>query len=302
MESKGEILKAMNALMRQVEFVQKEKNPNLKYESVSYDGLLEIIRSKALDNGLCMIPSDCQHTNCTPYERAGYDNKTINMKCDSYVFTFTIWHISGEYLIVKAPAIGVDEQDKGPGKAITYATKNAWLKALMLKTGDDPENSQQQSYQNQQRPQQQNRDRQPYQQNNQPQQNRQQPQQQAQQRQGGTLTAEPITWPVDWQNVLKQGTAAAKDFNKINDDPDFDFMGLLRASKQSIDAKNPPPVIVNTIMHQVAGWLIDTAMKTVNAQKTQVAVLENWPEFESYIGPGEKANKIKSVLENFVPW
>jgi hypothetical protein len=295
MESKGEILKAMNALMREVEFVQKERNPNLKYESVSYDGLLEIIRSKAIDHGLCMMPSDCQHTNCTPYERTGYDNKTINMKCDSYVFTFTIWHISGEFLIVKAPAIGVDEQDKGPGKAITYATKNAWLKALMLKTGDDPDHGPQQGQQRQQQ-QQQNRDRPPYQQNS------QKPQQQTQNRQGGTLTAEPITWPVEWQNVLRQGTTAAKSLDKINDDPDFDFMGLLRASKESIVAKSPPDIIVNTIMHQVAGWLIDTTMKTVHAQKTQIAVLENWPEFESYIGPGEKANKIKKVLEDYTPW
>jgi ERF superfamily len=34
---------------------------------------------------------------------------------------------------------GIDPQDKGPGKAMSYAVKYALLKALGLETGDDPD-------------------------------------------------------------------------------------------------------------------------------------------------------------------
>jgi hypothetical protein len=34
---------------------------------------------------------------------------------------------------------GVDPQDKGPGKAISYGVKYALLKVLGLETGDDPD-------------------------------------------------------------------------------------------------------------------------------------------------------------------
>ena len=34
---------------------------------------------------------------------------------------------------------GIDPQDKGPGKAMSYAVKYALLKVFSLETGDDPE-------------------------------------------------------------------------------------------------------------------------------------------------------------------
>jgi hypothetical protein len=34
---------------------------------------------------------------------------------------------------------GIDNQDKGPGKAMSYAVKYAMLKTFCLETGDDPE-------------------------------------------------------------------------------------------------------------------------------------------------------------------
>jgi hypothetical protein len=37
---------------------------------------------------------------------------------------------------------GIDDSDKGPGKAISYAVKYALLKALGLETGDDPDEDQ----------------------------------------------------------------------------------------------------------------------------------------------------------------
>ena len=44
-----------------------------------------------------------------------------------------------DFLAVETCGYGVDDQDKGPGKAMSYAVKYALLKCLGLETGDDPD-------------------------------------------------------------------------------------------------------------------------------------------------------------------
>jgi len=44
-----------------------------------------------------------------------------------------------DFIEVESFGYGIDPQDKGPGKAITYAFKYALLKVFCLETGDDPE-------------------------------------------------------------------------------------------------------------------------------------------------------------------
>lgn len=44
-----------------------------------------------------------------------------------------------EYVDVITYGDGVDSQDKGPGKAMTYADKYALLKGYKIRTGDDPD-------------------------------------------------------------------------------------------------------------------------------------------------------------------
>lgn len=296
MESKGKILEALNSLMKEVKFAPKEKVKNLQYEIVSYDGLLDEVRDKAIAHGLVLIPSECKHTNCTPYERTGYENKMIHMKCDSYIFTFTLWHSSGESLTVQVPAIGVDEQDKGPGKAMTYAAKYAWLQVMMLKRGDDPDQEPSAQHQRanaapqrQQTPQQH--------------QQQQRPSNAVQQPAGGKLTDNPATWPPEWQKALETAKNSAKDANAIQLDKDFKIMVTLTKVKEMVMGRNAPAIILNEFMHQVAGWMLNSAMKTIHAQETCKSVLENWALFEEYIGVGsEKAKAIKETLEKYVPF
>jgi hypothetical protein len=45
-------------------------------------------------------------------------------------------------IAVATAGYGIDDQDKGPGKAISYAVKYALLKTLGLESGDDPDEDQ----------------------------------------------------------------------------------------------------------------------------------------------------------------
>jgi hypothetical protein len=44
-----------------------------------------------------------------------------------------------DFIDVQSFGYGIDESDKGPGKAMSYAVKYALLKALGMETGDDPD-------------------------------------------------------------------------------------------------------------------------------------------------------------------
>jgi hypothetical protein len=47
-----------------------------------------------------------------------------------------------DFIDVVSAGYGIDEQDKGPGKAISYSVKYALLKCLGLESGDDPDEDQ----------------------------------------------------------------------------------------------------------------------------------------------------------------
>ena len=47
-----------------------------------------------------------------------------------------------DFIDVTTAGYGIDDQDKGPGKAISYSIKYALLKTLGLETGDDPDEDQ----------------------------------------------------------------------------------------------------------------------------------------------------------------
>lgn len=323
MEGKMKVLEALAKLQGEIESVPLEKNPNLKYDAVSYDGLLDQVRDKALANGLMLIPTKCHQTNCSPYERSGrsYNNappQSVHMKYDSYVFDFRIWHVSGEYLDISVPAVGVDEQDKGPGKAMTYAAKSAWLQVLMLKRGDDPDMQggrpkQQPPYQftqqlhqqppQQQRPPQNYGGNQNYQQPP-PQQNQyQQPQQRPQQPQGGIITDNPDTWPPDWKMAYSRVKELTGNPAVIEAMPEFDIMHTLQNISNDVMGRNPPKVIHDRIMLYASCTLLNTAMKIKNPTMANKAVNDvnvNWHQFAQWAG--EKAAGVQSALSNWVPF
>lgn len=120
------------AVMAKVSYVQKDKEvksgDRILYKVVSHDNVIRVIRPFLVEQGIVTT------TKVTHHERIG-QNMTV---------------ISGEvhYInkdnpedreIVPMIGYGIDSQDKGPGKAISYLTRFAHLKTFALETGDDPE-------------------------------------------------------------------------------------------------------------------------------------------------------------------
>jgi hypothetical protein len=124
------ICQRLQAIMKDVSYVQKEdKKVNNQYKFVSHDAVTAKIRPALLEHGVIVIPSffdisvDGNRTNCS--------------------MSLTFVNVDKPVDRIEIPCAGfgqgIDPQDKGAGKAMSYAYKYALLKVFALETGDDPE-------------------------------------------------------------------------------------------------------------------------------------------------------------------
>lgn len=123
------IFQRIGKVMEDVEYIQKKDQAakGLPYKFVSHDQVVGALHKAFVNYGIVFtttIASLKQDGNRTTVEvEVAFIN--IDDPQDKHVATFY-----GQ---------GIDQQDKGIGKAVSYATKYALLKTFMLETGDDPE-------------------------------------------------------------------------------------------------------------------------------------------------------------------
>ena len=116
------------AVMQEVQYIQKEKKPGMNYTVVPHDVVTGKVRPALLKAGVIYYPVRCE-----------YAHQGNRAECAMTV-RFANIDDPADHIDVPTFGYGVDGQDKGPGKAMSYAVKYALLKALGLETGDDPEN------------------------------------------------------------------------------------------------------------------------------------------------------------------
>lgn len=122
------IYQRMAAVMKAVSYVQKEdKKVNNQYTFVSHDAVVVATRQPILDAGLIYTVAVTRHSQDGNRTEADIEMTFINIDNPE------------ETITVPSFGYGVDSQDKGPGKAVSYAVKYALLKTFALETGDDPE-------------------------------------------------------------------------------------------------------------------------------------------------------------------
>lgn len=125
--TKPNIAQRINAAMADVDYIQKEKKSGMNYSIVSHDAVTAKVRPILHKHGIVYYPRDMH------VEQNG--NRT------QAVFQVRFENIDdrSDYIDVATFGYGVDPQDKGPGKAMSYGVKYALLKVLGLETGDDPD-------------------------------------------------------------------------------------------------------------------------------------------------------------------
>lgn len=122
------IYQRLVAVMNAVSYVQKEdKKVNNQYTFVSHDAVTAKIRPALLAEGIATVCSVKNHTQDGNRTEVTLAVRFVNIDKPE------------DFVEVESFGYGIDPQDKGPGKAVSYAFKYALLKTFCLETGDDPE-------------------------------------------------------------------------------------------------------------------------------------------------------------------
>lgn len=121
------ILQRINAVQLGVDYIQKERKSGMNYSIVSHDAVTAKVRPLMVKHGIVYYPSNM---------KLSQNGNRTEMQCE---VIFASVDNPADNIAVATAGYGIDAQDKGVGKAISYAVKYALLKALGLETGDDPD-------------------------------------------------------------------------------------------------------------------------------------------------------------------
>lgn len=120
--------------MAKVTYIQKERKQGMRYTIVSHDAVTAKVRPALLEAGVVYYPIELA-TN----QQGNRTEATMKVR-------FVNIDDPDDRIDVTTFGYGIDDQDKGPGKAMSYAVKYALLKTLGLETGDDPDLDQDVTY------------------------------------------------------------------------------------------------------------------------------------------------------------
>lgn len=125
MTDKLNIHQRLAKVMTDVTYIQKQAKSGMNYTIVSHDVVTAKVRPALLAAGIVYYPVRCDHTHNGNRAECGMTIRFVNIDEPA------------DFIDVQTFGYGIDTQDKGPGKAMSYAVKYALLKTLALETGDD---------------------------------------------------------------------------------------------------------------------------------------------------------------------
>lgn len=136
----------INKVMEEISYLAKDDKVGTgksSYKAISEEKVTSTVRASLIKNGLVILPVE-QNTEeiFTEYEKVAYGKKEMKQRLMTRVDTkYKIVNIDkpSEYEILASSGSGVDTQDKGVGKAMTYSYKYMLLRTFAIPTGEDPD-------------------------------------------------------------------------------------------------------------------------------------------------------------------
>lgn len=138
------IFQKMSAVTAELQTVAKNltvsTGKNNTYKAVSERDIIDAVKPIEVKHGIYSYPCDRQVIESQILESEYNGNKkTTFFSRIKVTYRFVNIDKPDEYLDMVTFAEGIDPQDKGSGKAMTYADKYALMKAYKISTGDDPD-------------------------------------------------------------------------------------------------------------------------------------------------------------------
>ena len=111
------------------------------YKAVSERDVIDNVKPLEAKHGVYSYPvsREITESNLLESDNGSYGKKTTFMTRIKTVYRFVNVEDPKDYIETVVFSEGIDSQDKGSGKAMTYADKYALMKAYKISTGDDPD-------------------------------------------------------------------------------------------------------------------------------------------------------------------
>ena len=164
MEGIKNIYEKMSAITTELQTVAKnltvQQTKTSSYKAVSERDVLDAVKPLEAKYGIYSYPVSRKILESNMLEGESTYNgsttkKTTFMTRIETVYRFVNVDKPDEYIETTTFAEGIDSQDKGSGKAMTYSDKYALMKAYKISTGDDPDQTASEETKYTQRPKQQ---------------------------------------------------------------------------------------------------------------------------------------------------
>lgn len=141
--SEQNVFQRINAIRKAIGYIQKDKSVSAgaagSYRAVTHDAVTGMVRQHLIEHGVAVVPS---------LLRSSFDQKEEGAKQRLYSATYKIDFVNidkpDDRVSIEMESHALDNGDKAPGKALSYATKYAILKLFNLETGEDEESRYQQ--------------------------------------------------------------------------------------------------------------------------------------------------------------
>ena len=138
------IFQKLSAVTAELQTVAKNltvsTGKNNTYKAVSERDIIDAVKPIEAKHGIYSFPCDRQVIESQILESEYNGNKkTTFFSRIKVTYRFVNVDKPDEFIDMVTFAEGIDAQDKGSGKAMTYADKYALMKAYKISTGDDPD-------------------------------------------------------------------------------------------------------------------------------------------------------------------
>lgn len=130
------------AVMSAVNYLNKdgfvETGKGNGYKALTDEKVLAAVRPALVAAGLVILPVKMEQQRTDEQVKA-YDGSTKTNRITDVSVTYRIINVSNpdDFVEVVSSGTGVDTQDKGIGKAMTYAKKYAILNSFLIPSGED---------------------------------------------------------------------------------------------------------------------------------------------------------------------
>lgn len=136
------LFQRINEVRKGIDYIQKDKSVSTgggSYKAVTHDTVTAMVRDHMVKHGVVCYPVLVASLMNPPTVNVdGTQAKQMRYEA-TYDFVFVNVDKPEETLTIRIEAHAMDNADKAPGKALSYAKKYAMLKLFEIETGEDDE-------------------------------------------------------------------------------------------------------------------------------------------------------------------